>query len=85
MTLLERLNERWERMDGAAAPKIDRILKERREAAAEIERLRDAAESAKAWLDNWAQHVGTCPDGQVCTCGLDAIRNEVALSLQPTS
>lgn len=39
MTLLERLNERWERMDGAAATKIDRILKERREAVAEIERL----------------------------------------------
>lgn len=40
MTLLERLNERWEQMDGAAARKIDRILKERREAAAEIIRLR---------------------------------------------
>ncbi len=40
MTLLERLNERWERMDGAAATKIDRILKERREAATEIEKLR---------------------------------------------
>lgn len=45
--------------------------------------LRDAAESAKSWLDNWAQHVGTCPDGQVCTCGLDAIRNELIMSLQP--
>lgn len=42
-----------------------------------------ATESAKAWLDNWAQHVGTCPDGQVCTCGLDAIRNELAIALQP--
>ncbi len=40
MTLLERLDERWERMDGAAATKIDRILKERREAAVEIKRLR---------------------------------------------
>lgn len=50
---------------------------------AEIERLRDAVLSAKAWLDTWAQHVGTCPDGQVCTCGLDAIRNEVALSILP--
>lgn len=39
MTLLERLDERWERMDGAAATKIDRILKERREAADEIKRL----------------------------------------------
>lgn len=39
MTLLERLDERWERMDGATATKIDRILKERREAADEIKRL----------------------------------------------
>jgi hypothetical protein len=42
VTLLERLDERWERMDGAAARKIDRILKERRDAAAEIRRLREA-------------------------------------------
>lgn len=42
MTLLERLEERWERMDGAAATKIDRILKERREASDEIKRLRAA-------------------------------------------
>lgn len=40
MTLLERLDERWERMDGAAATKIDRILKDRREASKEIKRLR---------------------------------------------
>lgn len=45
MTLLERLNERWEKMDGAAAIKIDRILKERREATVEIDRLtRDSEE-----------------------------------------
>lgn len=42
-----------------------------------------AAESAMSWLNSWAQHVGTCPDGQVCTCGLDAIRQELAVALQP--
>lgn len=47
MTLLERLNERWERMDGAAAAKIDRILKERREAATEIAHLRNAARAVR--------------------------------------
>jgi hypothetical protein len=39
--------------------------------------LGEAAETALMWLDNWAQHVGRCPDGQVCTCGLDAVRNEL--------
>ncbi len=42
MTLLEQLDERWERMDGAASTKINRILKERRDAAAEIRDLRTA-------------------------------------------
>lgn len=50
MTLLERLNERWERMDGAAARKIDRILKERREAADVIGKLVNALEIAKQEL-----------------------------------
>lgn len=45
MTLLERLDERWERMDGSAARKIDRILKDRREATTEIKRLRAALET----------------------------------------
>lgn len=51
MTLLERLSEHWERMDGAAARKIDRILKERREAVDEIMRLREAASLAREALD----------------------------------
>ena len=53
MTLLERLNERWERMNGAAATKIDRILKERREAAAEIERLRQRLFDCETSLNVW--------------------------------
>lgn len=51
MNLLERLNERWERMDGAGARKIDRILKDRREAAAEIERLLNALKLARLHIE----------------------------------
>jgi hypothetical protein len=70
VTLLERLNERWERMDGAAATKIDRILKDRREAAAEIEHLRSALKLAAAyWSDyhvpcvyeEWDKDCDLCP------------------------
>lgn len=51
MTLLERLSERWEKMDGAAATKIDRILKDRREAAAEIKRLLNALNLARLHIE----------------------------------
>lgn len=60
------------------------LARERGKAHPVPDDLRDAAESAKSWLDNWAQHVGTCPDGQVCTCGLDAVRNDLSLALQPS-
>lgn len=39
MDIVERLRVRWEKMDGAAATKIAAILKDRRDAADEIERL----------------------------------------------
>ena len=46
---------------------------------------RDAIEEAKelisgpaAWLDSWAQHVGNCKGGYICTCGLTAARTEAA-------
>ena len=39
--LLERLREPWERMSGAAAKKINRILVDRREAIAALELLRE--------------------------------------------
>jgi hypothetical protein len=34
--------------------------------------------SAEAWLTRWASHVGGCRGGGFCTCGLTAIRFEVA-------
>jgi hypothetical protein len=43
--------------------------------------LLDAAESASAWLERWAAHVGDCQGGDKCTCGLTAIRHELALAL----
>lgn len=58
MTLLERLSERWERMDGAAATKIDRILKERRDAAAEIRNLRTAMTGIQGLLFHTAASEG---------------------------
>ena len=52
-----------------------------REACDDERSLPWAASSALAWLDNWAQHVGRCPDGKVCTCGLDAVRYELRAGL----
>lgn len=46
------------------------------------EKLRDAAESALAWLERWAMHVGKCSADENCTCGLVAVRHELALALQ---
>lgn len=51
----------------------------------EIEQLRDVTETAKSWLDRWAEHVGDCETGDRCTCGLTAVRHGLALSLQPKS
>lgn len=47
----------------------------------------DALESASAWLDRSATHVGSCRGDGQCTCGLVAIRAEavraLALSQEP--
>lgn len=58
------------------------------EAASLIERLRDerpdvlqALESASAWLERWARHVGSCAGGEQCTCGLTAIRAETEAAI----
>lgn len=51
------------------------------EAAAEIERLRAALESAEAWLERWAVHVGRCEGGHSCTCGLTAAQYEGSAAL----
>jgi hypothetical protein len=49
--------------------------------AAEIARLREAIAGPAAWLDSWAQHVGNCQGGYVCTCGLVRARSELSAIL----
>jgi hypothetical protein len=49
---------------------------------AEVERLRAALSGAEAWLDRWAQHVGVCRGGDLCTCGMSAIRFEARAALK---
>lgn len=45
--------------------------------------LTPAAESALSWLERWGAHVGDCQGADKCTCGLTAIRNELAVTLNP--
>lgn len=50
-----------------------------------LERQREAFSGPAAWLDSWAQHVGNCKGGCVCTCGLTLARTEAAATLkEPT-
>jgi hypothetical protein len=49
--------------------------------AAEIERLQEAIAGPNAWLDSWAQHVGNCQGGYVCTCGLTRARSELSAAI----
>lgn len=49
-----------------------------------LERQREAFSGPAAWLDSWAQHVGNCKGGYVCTCGLTLARTEAAAALQET-
>jgi hypothetical protein len=53
--------------------------------AAENERLTAALDGAEAWLDRWAQHVGVCRGGDLCTCGLSFIRLEARAALKEPS
>jgi hypothetical protein len=50
--------------------------------AEENARLREAFSGPSAWLDSWAQHVGNCKGGYVCTCGLTLARTEAAAALK---
>ena len=81
MTLLERLEERWERMDGAAARKIERILKERREAADEIKRLRSALQQAEAYWSDY--HVPCVYEEYDNDCDICPVVAAVRAALQP--
>jgi hypothetical protein len=38
---------------------------------------REKLQGPKAWLDLWADHIGNCRGGQVCTCGLTLARAEI--------
>jgi hypothetical protein len=51
------------------------------ELLARLERLEEAFSGPAAWLDRWAQHVGNCKGGDVCTCGLTFVRTEAAAAL----
>lgn len=43
-----------------------------------IEALTEMIAGPEAWLDSWAQHVGNCKGGYVCTCGLVLARTELS-------
>jgi hypothetical protein len=43
-----------------------------------VEELEDLLAGPAAWLDGWAQHVGTCWGGDQCACGLTLARHELA-------
>ena len=43
--------------------------------------LLEAGASAGAWLERWAKHVGSCRGDSECTCGLVAVRSELASAL----
>jgi hypothetical protein len=44
-------------------------------------RLLEAIAGPEAWLDGWAQHVGNCQGGYVCTCGLTRARSELSAAI----
>jgi hypothetical protein len=50
--------------------------------AEESARLKEAFFGPAAWLDRWAQHVGNCKGGDVCTCGLTFVRTEARAALK---
>lgn len=76
-----------EPQDEMRIPTLDeatRFIKNNPETTAEILGAsfpRDAAESALAWLERWAMHVGKCPADENCTCGLVAVRHELRAAL----
>jgi hypothetical protein len=43
--------------------------------------LLEAIAGPEAWLDSWAQHVGNCQGGYVCTCGLTRARSELSAAI----
>lgn len=41
-----------------------------------------ALRTADSWLERWAEHVGSCRGGELCTCGLTRVRYEVTEAIQ---
>ena len=60
----------------------ERMQKKREEAKTKNKQLYDALASAHSWLDKYGKHVGSCFGNRICTCGLDAIRNEILMVMQ---
>jgi hypothetical protein len=53
----------------------------RRAGQAHAAGLLEAIAGPNAWLDSWAQHVGNCQGGYVCTCGLTRARSELSAAI----
>jgi hypothetical protein len=71
----------WEKLYDAMMDVRFEIQDERDAARAENARLREAIAGPAAWLDSWAQHVGNCQGGYICTCGLVRARSELSAAL----
>lgn len=48
---------------------------------AELGEAKEGLQSAEAWLDRWARHVGNCAQGPHCTCGLVRVQYDVQQAL----
>lgn len=35
----------------------------------------------ESWLDRWAQHVGSCKGGDICTCGLTRVKYDLRAAI----
>lgn len=75
-------NKLWTAL-GAA---VDAILTELEAAGYAVVPI-DSIAGPEAWLDRWAEHVGSCDGGDACTCGLTRARYdmvEAILKARPT-
>jgi hypothetical protein len=77
----QRMSQGWFEQPAKDAALIVAAVNALPELLAEVERLEEAFSGPAAWLDRWAQHVGNCKGGDVCTCGLTFVRTEAAAAL----
>ena len=79
---LKKLHAIWQTgSDSAAADASNDIMEALPELLERVKRLEEAFSGPAAWLDSWAQHVGNCKGGYVCTCGLTLARTEASRAL----